>query len=196
MVYTGGMNEYMQPNEWDDPDNLEIVIGDGGRLAKRASVLIWVIAGLELLMGGCLACAFGAIVLTPTDQIIQQAQGQFTLDQISEIKDKAPAITIGVVILTVVPAVCYLVLGFFIRRGNKVSIWIAAILTLAQTIILGLMTVFVVINTLMIADLISVTMVLILYGTPVVVLGYTTWVLVKCGMDKVGNFDGFDDQWD
>jgi hypothetical protein len=119
MGYSGGYGGY---------DAAQQLLGP----CRRASVLIFVLAGLGALAGFCLAAVFPAL---PLEQAMQQQgltlpPGQ-TLDSF-----RHAAMVTGVVIVVV--SVVYIVLGVLVRRASKGAAITAIVLTILALIYLVL----------------------------------------------------------
>ncbi|MEM6459279.1 MAG: hypothetical protein AAF710_07805 [Planctomycetota bacterium] len=107
---------------WDDGETAMPDDGDSGAYG-RAAVSVWVAAGLWLAVAGCCVLGVAVVGLVPLDEVRQQDTGgqvpPEVWDQLGQAQPVLPAAAAVIGLLTLVPAVVAVVLGFRVRRGGR-----------------------------------------------------------------------------
>lgn len=169
------------------------------RLRRRASVFLWIAGAIEVLLMGCMAAALFVATIMPMEQIIEHGRAtEQQAQEIRQLKDTPGLITatcIGIVVLGVLPGAAYLVLGFFVRLGKRGAMAMAQALLLMQCILLGLFTIGGIYNALMMGDPTAMTMVVLIFGSMVGLLGYTCLLLHRARLAQSVNLDTQSDPW-
>lgn len=164
-------------SEWDQPPADSMT-----QPAGRAAIQLWILAIVELLMFGCLSATFGVFAALP-ESVIRNAlpPGQITEEQLQtllEAKGMAVAIALTLFVLGVIPAIAYVVLGFFVRLSKPGAIGTALLLTITQCIVLGVLFLQGVVMAVMQHNPSQFTADCLTFGTVLVLLGYAVkWLL-------------------
>lgn len=113
------------------------------RAGLRAAVAVWVSAGLLLVFSTCCVGSLAMVGLMPLDQLKQADQsGQVPAemwDQIGQAQAYIPLVAGLLALVTVVPAIVMLVLGFSIKSGKRGATLTALILSIVALVGVGLM---------------------------------------------------------
>ncbi len=125
----------VDPNQWQAND------APAHDPRGRAAVLLWILGGLQLLVFSCCTLSGLFLAIMPRGQIDQALQqqamgGQFTAEQMQGLGIPL-ALTAG--LLGVVPAFCYLVAGFFVRKGHATMTNLALLLIVTQLVVFGML---------------------------------------------------------
>lgn len=113
-----------------------------GRAALRASIAVWVSASLLLLFSTCCVGSIAMLGLMPLDQLKQaDRSGQVPTemwDQIGQVQPYIPVIAAGLALITVLPAIVMLVLGFSVKKGKRGATMITFVLSIIALVGVGL----------------------------------------------------------
>ena len=165
-------------SEWDRP-----VGTDTSTSCRRAAVLTWVLGVAEVLFSCCCAGSFMVLASLSPQQLEQaMATSQVTSEQMTEImsiQSLATAIAVTMLILGLAPALAYLGLGFLVRRGSRVAIGLTLLLAAMQSIVFAILAAISLLQALLAADPVAITVYVLLYGTGLVLLGFTIYWLWK-----------------
>jgi hypothetical protein len=104
-------------------------------------MLLWVLGGLQLVAFGCCTMSGLVLAIMPREQIDQALQqqsmaGQFTAEQMQTIGVPLAATAL---LLGVVPAVFYLVAGFFVCKGHAAMTNLTLVLITTQLVVFGIL---------------------------------------------------------
>jgi len=120
--------------------------GPGGhRAGLRAAVAVWVSAGLLLLFSTCCVGVIAMVGVLPMDQLRQADQsGQVPAemwDQLGQAQPYIPLVAGGLALVTVLPAVVLLILGFSVKTGKRGATLAALVLSIVALAGVGLFAV-------------------------------------------------------
>ena len=89
----------------------------------RAAVAVWVSAGLLFVLSVCCAGMFGMLGAIPIGELKQMDEaGEVPpemWDQLAEAQPHMPAVAVGLAVVTMLPAIALLILGFYVRGGRR-----------------------------------------------------------------------------
>lgn len=97
--------------------------------ARRASVMLWILGGLGIMCGLCIA---GSVWMVPADKIIERLQATMTAEQRSQMQnvDLVKVIRIGATFVCVVEVIfagVMLATAAYVRRGSRAAIGTAMV---------------------------------------------------------------------
>jgi hypothetical protein len=95
--------------------------------AKRASVLMFILGPIILLLGGCFAAMPSMLAMAPPDQARQMYDQFQNTYHVSASEINVVFVVIGVVVLLV--GLALLIMALFVRRGGKVATILAMVVT-------------------------------------------------------------------
>ncbi|QQE11489.1 hypothetical protein JD969_18650 [Planctomycetota bacterium] len=121
--------------------------------AKIASIVLWILSPLTILVFGCCSfafLAFGVLSESELNNIFQpqiaempeeQAQLiQQMLDMVFASQSYLPVIAVIIFVLTVVPAIINIILPFYIQKGSRKATITSLVLSILLALITGVLT--------------------------------------------------------
>ena len=163
------MSERFTSSEWDvQPVN--------GAAASHASaaVWLWVIGALEIVVFSCLAmlfAAFGAMAWSEMEQTLAaQNMSDGMVEQSHSVHAHAGKLAVGMAVVGILPGLAYLVRGVLGRGGGGRAGMVASVLLLTQVVVVAAYGGLSVIGALASGQPGMVTMMVLVYGTPVALL--------------------------
>lgn len=149
----------------------------------RAAMLIWLVGAIELLVFGLLAAVLVAMVLVSEPTIHDAvASGAVTQDQLVMFLRQQPRFTpmvVTVAILGLLPAILYLVLGFFIRAGGSIAVMIALLITTTQATVIGLLLLGGLLGAATSGQPAVATLNILLFGSLLLLIGFAIYWLMQ-----------------
>lgn len=155
----------------------------------QAAILVWILGSLQILLGGCLSMVVAALAVTPLDELLTHLT-PVQREVIEKVHPSLPIAAVLLLLFTVVPGVTYLVLGFFVRLGHRISTRLTLGLAIAQAGLLVLVLAINMLGSIISRDPLSIVGSLIIYGG---LLAYLIVVIRTLLRLKAG---GSDDLWD
>lgn len=120
------------------------------REGLNAAIAVWISATLFLILATCCSAVIGMIGVVPMDQFRQSPGAEDVpaeaWDQIATIQPYAAVIAIVLALLTVVPALAMIILGFSVKSSKRGATIVTLILACLALLIMGLMFLITVIN--------------------------------------------------
>lgn len=164
-------------SEWDQPS-----AGSVAQPAGRAAVQLWILAAVELVMFGCLSATASLLAFIPETEIRKALQpGQVSEEQMQmflQAKEMAIPVALTILILGLIPAIAYVILGFFVRLSRPNAIGTALLLAVTQSIVFGVLFLQGAIAAVMQHNPAQFTVDCLSFGTVLVLLGYAIkWLL-------------------
>lgn len=116
----------------------------GGRAGLRAAIAVWVTSSLFLIFSTCCVGGIAIMGAVPLDQIKQEMGESDQIpaevwDQIGQVQPFMPVVAAVMALLTVLPAIVMLVLGFWIKSGSRGATITAMIISIIALAGVGLM---------------------------------------------------------
>lgn len=148
--------------------------------ANTAAILLWVLAALQIIFFGCCSMSLGAAALMPYEQLAEQQSWQQVDEQaLQMVHNAAGAIAIGTLVGGCVPAIAYLILGFFVKQIRKPAIITTIVILAIQTLIFALLLGLSILGSLAQGNIPGLIMCLFLFGAPVGLQSLTMYYLFK-----------------
>lgn len=145
--------------------------GTMSQTGRRAAIWVWVIGAMQLMLSSCFLLMFAALALIPPQMLLNEMHGQYSADEIALIYQ---AVWPSIIVLGLggsLPGIVYLALGFAVWAGRRPAIITAMVMVITQCIVLGLLLVTQVVAAVLTADPAALTSGVLLFGTPLAVLG-------------------------
>jgi len=156
-------------NEWDQVETVS-----SGQV-RRAAWFVWGVGMLQAVLFGCGAASSMVAAAMPYEDLLAEMQKQgHDTTPFEQMGPEFFAILAGTLFfLGFLPGVAYLVLGFFVHKGNQRVMEFTLLLLLTQALVIGLVFLTGAAGSLFALDPIALTSNVLLFGTPFAVLCVT-----------------------
>lgn len=167
-------------------------------IASRAALWTWILGVIQVLLSGCLASVFAVMAVMPLTQLQEIYAGQpQSFELIAKMHPRFWPMAGLMLVMGFIPGVAYIIAGFGVRKNNGTATYVAMLLAITQTIVLGVL----VLNNIAVAltqgDLCQVTFNVVVMGTMLGMIGYTALLLYRTRRGDVSNWqDQSTDPWD
>ncbi len=151
-----------------------------GEAARRASLFLWIAGGIEVLAFGCCSALLGVYSAMPLSMIQQAMAGQpqQMRDQFEQVHPYFLHLAAGALILGFFPGLLLVLLGFAVRSGHRGATIVALVLAITQALVVAVLLLNAVIGGLMVGDPMSVTLAVLVVGSPLALLALAIrWLL-------------------
>jgi len=171
-----------------DPNQWQAGAPPTGDPRGRAAVLLWVLGGLQLVVFSCCTMAGLVLSIVPRGQIDQALQQQSMADQFTaqQIQTIGIPMAVTALLLGVLPALFYLVAGFFVRKSHAVMTNVTLLLIATQLCVFGMLLLISVVGGIATGRPLDITVNVLTVGTLVALLVVTMRSLWQA---KQSNFD-------
>ena len=151
---------------------------------KTAATFLWVLAGLLILFSGLMS--LGLIFLKqamPLNEFLKQAQAQSQspeqLEMIKTIYEAAPILGWVCLFVGGLPAIAYLILGFFVQKPTPIASIICIVMLSIQSLFLLLMVLSSIAQAVVSGQIPALVMSLLMFALPVGLHAITLYHLSK-----------------
>lgn len=151
---------------------------------KTAAIFLWILAVLQLLACGCMS--FGLMFLKqamPLSEFLNQAKTQShspeQLQVIQTIYEAAPVLGLVCLFVGGLPAIAYLILGYFVQKPNQIASIISIVMLGIQSLFLVLMVLSSVAQAAVTGQIPALVISLLMFALPVGLHGLTLYHLFK-----------------
>lgn len=136
--------------------------------AKTAAILLWILSAVQGMIFGCCSLIMAAFAMVPMKQWLgQPGMEQMDQETMKLFHGMAGAVAVGVFVVGCVPAVAYLVLGFFVKQRSRPAVYTCLIMLLLQTLMIGFLFASGLSQSVMDGNVMALTMSLLLFGVPI-----------------------------
>jgi hypothetical protein len=147
----------------------------------RAARYLWIVGILEIIACGCFSSVMIWSGSHSADELVQMMSTSQTSQQQQEVilqyRDQIPGMLMmlgfSALFLGMVPGLLYLLLAFSVRKGHRGAVIACMIMTTAQAIVLGFITVTYLLASLANGNPLLMTVTFVLFGTPLALLVWT-----------------------
>lgn len=168
-------------------------------IASRAALWTWILGVAQVLFSGCLSSAFAVLAVTPLPKLLQEVSEKQpeSVEVITTMYPLFWPMAGLILVMGFIPGVAYIVAGFGVRKNNSTATYVAMLLAITQTIVLGVLVLSNIVVALSKGDLCSVTFNIIVMGTMLAMIGYTALLLYRTRRGDVSTWqDQSTDPWD
>lgn len=161
-------------------DELEDDAAESTAVAQTASVWLWALGALQVLVFGCCTASIAITAQMPLEAFQQEvAAYELPPQQAAELHGMLHYSALIVLLMGFLPGVAYLICGFGVRRGKRTAIGLALLLAITQAIVFGVMGLYSLAAAAMAANPVAFTVNFVTFGTILGVLGAAIYWLTK-----------------